>query len=238
MAAVKFPSQSWQISGKDLGALHRKDFCPRCFWLSRHHKLPWQRFPGIFSSIDSYTKRLIDHHFASTGSPPPWIAGLRDIVGTHPAEGARSFFMIDPVTRIKLTGAPDVIFKLKDGSLMIADYKTARLTKNQDELGPTYEVQLNSYREIAHSLGWPKVTRLALIYTEPPDKEDPLRLRFHAPEGFQMNFTSKFKEIEIQPKLTSALLQEANQIYHQPKPPKARATCPDCSILDKIMGSL
>jgi hypothetical protein len=32
-----------------------KGFCPRCFWISRRARLPWQIFPGIFSSIDSYS---------------------------------------------------------------------------------------------------------------------------------------------------------------------------------------
>jgi hypothetical protein len=43
-----------RISGKDLGALALPDFCPRCFWIRRHapQGLPFQVFPGIFSSID------------------------------------------------------------------------------------------------------------------------------------------------------------------------------------------
>lgn len=238
MATLMSPSHSWQISGKDLGALYRKDFCPRCFWLSRHHKLPWQRFPGIFSSIDSYTKRLIDDHFQTTGAPPPWIAGLKDIVGLHPVAGAHAFFMIDPSTQIKLTGTPDVVFKLRDDSLMIADYKTARLTKNQDELGPVYEVQLNAYRLIAKACGWPEVSRLALIYTEPPDKDDPLRPEFHTPEGFRMNFKSKFKEIPIQPKLTPALLQKADQIFQLSNPPNAAVACGDCTKMETMLTAL
>ena len=228
---------TWQISGKDLGVLQRKDFCPRCFWISRHHARPWQIFPGIFSSIDSYAKRLIDHHFASAGSPPPWVAGLKDIVGLYPTETASSFFMIDPSTRIKLTGAPDVIFKLTDGTLMIADYKTARFTEAQDQMSPVYEVQLNAYRDIARALKWPKVSRLALIYTEPPEKDDPIHPEFHSPLGFVMNFRSRFKEIEIRPKLTAGLLKKADQIFHLPKPPKSNEKCKDCEKLDAIISS-
>jgi len=49
-----------RISAKDLGELAKPDFCPRCFWLKRHAKpLPFQIFPGIFSSIDSYTKKVV-----------------------------------------------------------------------------------------------------------------------------------------------------------------------------------
>ena len=48
------------ISAKHLGNINLPDFCPRCFWLKMHTgwKLPYQTFPGIFSSIDSYTKKV------------------------------------------------------------------------------------------------------------------------------------------------------------------------------------
>ena len=52
-----------QISGKDLGALPMKGFCPRCFWISRRARPPWQIFPGIFSSIDSYSKKVAHGQF-------------------------------------------------------------------------------------------------------------------------------------------------------------------------------
>ena len=52
-----------RISAKDLGWLAVDDFCSRCFWIERHAKgLPYQvGFPGIFSSIDAYTKNIVDH---------------------------------------------------------------------------------------------------------------------------------------------------------------------------------
>jgi len=62
-----------QISGKDLGALAMKGFCPRCFWISRRAKLPWQIFPGIFSSIDSYSKKVVHGQFDRSGMPG-WLA--------------------------------------------------------------------------------------------------------------------------------------------------------------------
>ena len=49
-----------RISAKNLGGLAKPDFYPRCFWLkSRARQLPFQIFPGIFSSIDAYTKRVV-----------------------------------------------------------------------------------------------------------------------------------------------------------------------------------
>ena len=49
-----------RISAKALGELACADFCPRCFWLKLHaRQLPFQIFPGIFSPIDAYTKRVV-----------------------------------------------------------------------------------------------------------------------------------------------------------------------------------
>ena len=45
-----------KVCAKTLGM---PSFCPRCFWLQMHYKLPYQIFPGIFSNIDSYTKNLV-----------------------------------------------------------------------------------------------------------------------------------------------------------------------------------
>ena len=42
-----------RISAKNLGKLALPDHCPRCFWLQLRigFKLPFQVFPGIFSSL-------------------------------------------------------------------------------------------------------------------------------------------------------------------------------------------
>ena len=67
-----------RISAKNLGALAMPGFCPRCFWIKVRceHKLPYQIFPGIFSSIDSYAKRIVHGWFDRHGSAPAWLADL------------------------------------------------------------------------------------------------------------------------------------------------------------------
>jgi hypothetical protein len=69
-----------RISAKSLGELALTDFCPRCFWikLQLQNKLPFQIFPGIFSSIDSYSKRVIHSWFDKKGEAPPWLSKRRD----------------------------------------------------------------------------------------------------------------------------------------------------------------
>ena len=76
-------SNQIRISAKNLGALAMPDFCPRCFWLKlrMENKLPFQIFPGIFSSIDSYTKNIVHSWFDTHGCCPVWLSELGEIKG-------------------------------------------------------------------------------------------------------------------------------------------------------------
>jgi hypothetical protein len=67
------------ISATELGTYARARFCPRCAWVRLHVKnLPYQSFPGIFSSIDRYNKLIVHNHFDREGHAPPWLAELGD----------------------------------------------------------------------------------------------------------------------------------------------------------------
>lgn len=110
-------------------------FCPRCFWISRRAKLPWQIFPGIFSSIDSYSKKVVHGQFDRSGMPG-WLAPLGELKGYKDPPSAQKFRVPVEEHGMLLTGAPDAIFERADGTLVIADYKTSRYTENQDRLFP------------------------------------------------------------------------------------------------------
>jgi hypothetical protein len=79
-----------QISGKDLGALAMKGFCPRCFWISGRTRLPWQIFPGIFSSIDSYSKKVVHGQF-DRSEMPGRLAPLGELKGYKDPPSAQRF---------------------------------------------------------------------------------------------------------------------------------------------------
>ena len=79
-----------RISAKNLGAAALPDFCPRCFWLRLRNKLPFQIFPGIFSSIDSYNKRIVHSWFNKHNRPPDWMRALGDIVGYRDEHGTKA----------------------------------------------------------------------------------------------------------------------------------------------------
>ncbi|MHA1973162.1 MAG: hypothetical protein ACTSW1_09225, partial [Candidatus Hodarchaeales archaeon] len=69
--------QPIRISAKNLGQLALPNYCPRCFYikLKLNNKLPWQIFPGIFSSIDSYSKKITWTYFEKYKKLPPWFSG-------------------------------------------------------------------------------------------------------------------------------------------------------------------
>ena len=225
-----------QISGKDLGYLAQPRFCPRCFWIQRRAKLPWQVFPGIFSSIDSYSKKVVHGHFDRAGAPA-WLAPLGELKGYKDPPSAHRFRVPVEAHGILLTGAPDAVFERADGTLVIADYKTSRYTEGQDRLLPVYRVQLNAYAYIARCLGWSPVAMLALIYTEPVTGEDAAREGTRN-DGFAMGFAAKIIEIEKDEAMLPPLFARAAGIHALASPPAPRDGCADCAHFEKIRGML
>ena len=233
-----------QISAKHLGQLNDKLYCSRCFWLKTKigSKLPYQSFPGIFSSIDSYTRKMVKESFEKTGEPPEWLKSLQlgslknciEITGMD-------FSLEDEETEIKLTGVPDQIFETEEGGSIIVDYKTSRLTKNQDLLFPVYEFQLNGYQQIAEHVGLPKVEKMFLIYTE-PQTDMFTETSLNNPMGFEMNFESKLRPVEIKEGLVKDKLRKAKEIMESNTIPKTRkyfkkgkpTICYECEKLNGV----
>jgi hypothetical protein len=225
-----------QISAKDLGWLAEDGFCPRCFWIVRHHKVPYQTgFPGIFSSIDSYTKHIVEHHFERTGRLPGWLSGIgaaKRIIEIRASEfrTARG--------SVTLTGIPDLLFQRPDGSYCIADYKTARYTGNQDSLMPVYRIQLNGYAYIAEHLDFRPVRDLYLVYFEPPHSATHAEItgKHTTSEGFEMPFRPRIHKLKKDTQEVERLIAEAGRIYSMGSPPEGIGGCEDCERLDDLVS--
>src|SRR5258706_1453271 len=229
---------SLQISGKDLGALAMKGFCPRCFWISRRSKLPWQIFPGIFSSIDSYSKKVVHGQFDKSGMPE-WLTPLGELKGYKDPPSAHKFRVPVEEQGLLLTGGPEAIFERTDGTLVIADYKTSRYTPNQDRLFPMYQVQLNACAYIARKLGWNAVSALALIYTEPVTTDEAaVGDAARREDGFAMGFAAKIVPVELDEAMLAPLFARAAQLHALEAPPASRDGCADCQNLEKIRALL
>ncbi|MFH1878184.1 MAG: PD-(D/E)XK nuclease family protein [Candidatus Omnitrophota bacterium] len=203
------------ISAKDLGHLFMPDFCPRCFWLERHRGKPPGIFPGIFSTLDSLTRRHVHWSFSEKGETPRWLP-VSDVAEVE--EGDTFFKLpVNPGGWV-LVGKPDDVFKLKDGSYHIVDYKTARFTGRQDELFPMYEVQLNSYAYLAEQYGYKPVSKLSLIYCQPNQDLD-------EDAEFRLSFTTHHLNVDLNPDLVFQLLIRAREIVDQPEPPQPSHKC-------------
>jgi hypothetical protein len=235
---VPFMTTQLRISGKNLGQLALPNFCPRCFWLKMRtvDKLPWQIFPGIFSSIDSYTKKLTDLHFQQHRRIPMWFDEFGNLGEPIAVPHHSVFRIVDGQTDILLTGVPDEMFRGPGGWLFISDNKTARFTGHQDELLPMYYVQLNAYAVIANRVGLGPVSGLGLIYHEPRtniDGED-IDSVCNA-DGFSMRFVAKLFPVELHPQMIPPLLARVREICDLATAPMGRDGCEDCVRLGKLM---
>jgi hypothetical protein len=224
-----------------------EDFCPRCFWVAQHvhGKLPYQMpMPGIFISIDRYGKNLIHSHFDAQQRLPAWYPDIGVVSGYVPPESLHwsKFFADDGETNIHLRGEPDDMFRMRDRSFHIVDYKTAKATVRQDELLPLYRIQLNAYAYIcAHGRRkFSPVSGLSLIYTEP---QTDFRADTHPEvmrgEGFALHFAAKLERVELDPEgMIPPLLREARAIYDQQPAPRGKLGCEDCDNFARILNLL
>lgn len=233
--------ENLRISAKNLGAVALSDFCPRCYWikLKMNNKLPFGVFPGIFSSIDGFTKscvhHIIDNHNAIHGeSPlPNWLLEIGDVVGYESVPHHSKSAYRDEKSGITLTGAADDILVLANGSKVLPDYKTSRFTNNQDKLMPMYEVQLIAYGVLYNLRDAP----LYCVYMEPMTEKGKAK-ECIIDCGFNMGFSAKVIPVENDRKKVRNALSKAREIFELASPPESISGCPDCAALEKIIELL
>lgn len=227
-----------RISAKNLGILALPDSCERCFWMRAKlaWKSPWSIMPGIFSSIDGYSKRAILAYFEKTGHFPSWIAGRWADVRPMKSLHHSTFRLTDPETGIVLTGVPDLLLGLPNDHLAILDLKTARYSNHQDELLPMYRVQLNGYALIAEGLGMGHVEALGLVYCEPPAGDGDGSLDACVDDhGFTMPFRATAVPVELDRGIIGPLLERAKTILGLEKAPKGREGCGECRLVGEMV---
>ena len=191
--------------------------------------------PGIFSSIDGFSKRAILAYFETNGHFPQWIAGRWADVRPLKTPHHSSFRLVDPETGIVLTGVPDLILGLPRNRLAILDLKTARFSNHQDELLPMYQTQLNGYALIAEGLGMGTVEALGLIYGEPPPNNDNKGLEaLVSDQGFSMPFKTTAEPIALDRALIPPLLRKAKTLLDMKNPPEGQKGCKECRLVEEM----
>ena len=227
-----------RISAKNLGAVALPDFCPRCFWikLKLRNRLPFQIFPGIFSSIDSYNKRIVHSWFDKYDRPPAWMRDLGEVVGYREPPHHSKFQILDKPHGVLLTGSPDGVLVCKDRSHIIVDYKTAKYTGTQDGLYPMYEAQLNAYAFLGDQLGLSPVRGLALIYMEPiTDERSAADDGSHRPNGFIMGFQANVHLVKLKVGMVQALMAKTREIFDRTSPPTGISGCKECALVGEFV---
>lgn len=221
------------VSVKLLASLNMPTVCARCWWIEHQIGLPWQRFPGIFSTIAGYTEWAANLMFERHDRE--WLP--EGVVDTIKAPTWRDFHATDPQTGITLRGSPDWIgtYDADHRQWHVVDFKTAIITRGQDELLPLYQAQLNGYAWIAEQRG-AKVVSMSIVYAEPNtaqvlvDDEGPtLRLRF---------VPRPVERIQVPP-----LLKVAEAILGHNRPPAPqwgpdKESCKECVKLNAIINSI
>lgn len=232
-----------KISAKNLGALSGKNFCERCFWISMHEKLPYQIFPGIFSSIDVYTKYIVESYFEKEEVLPVWLSSIGKVTRIFKntkellsVKGHKNKKFLIDYKNVTLTGVPDAIFESSNKKIIIVDYKTARYTEGQDTLMPIYNTQLNAYAYITEKLGLGIIEKLYLVYFEPPESKNFAKIaeKYTTKEGFEMPFVPKIHEIKKDTEIIEKLMDKAYEIYTKNLPPERNKDCKNCTNLNKI----
>ena len=202
--------------------------------------LPWQGFPGIFSSIDRYTKQVIVSHLDREGHLPPWMSGIGEAKAHIDPPHWSKFKATEEKTCVTLRGEADAIFQLNDGTCAIVDYKTSRYNPDSRSQHRVYRAQLNAYAWIAQRLDFPPVSRLALAYMEPATDDDTISSTSPvATDGFALSFRPRLIEVDLDPeRLIPPLLRQATRIHEMPAPPEPRNKCRDCAALEGLMTAL
>ncbi len=229
------------VSATELSRYAYDQFCARCAWVRLHVRaLPYQSFPGIFSTIDRYNKLIVHGYFDRSGSLPTWLGELGEVESYIPPPHWSRFKVVDEDTGVTLRGEADGIFKMADGSYAIVDYKTARFTAGQAGLITGYEAQLNAYAYIGQRLQLAPVTKLALVYMEPvTDERTARKPQVVDDAGFSMALAATVVPVQVRPDdLIPRLLREASKIGRMDSPPAGSRDCKDCQAVASLVRAV
>jgi hypothetical protein len=230
------------VPARMLGQINLPTFCPQCYWIRLrypHYTFPFGiPMPGIFSSIDSYSKKIIHSFFDYKGQLPDWFPNIGKVKSYEKKLSWQNFNFTHDETNIKITGVPDDIFKMDDDSYHILDYKTSKLTQAQDQLFPLYDIQLNAYALVAKQIGLTPVAAASLVYMEPQtDIPHDKMEKLSSQDVFAMEFKTMLKPIALEPeKKILPLLEVTRQIYDNLDPPKPLRECRNCELTEKFIS--
>lgn len=227
---------SLRVSPRYLGRMLLDSFCPRCLFyqiMLRFHAPFEMPMPGLMYHLDIFEKRFVDAYLAANGELPP---GMQKLRCTEAVSVPRKLTAEFPEFDLTLVGMLDAVFRRRDDTLVVVDYKTAICRGEDDPFLPAYKVQLLGYAELLEQAEIGQVTAAALVYFENQSKdyrEKPLDLATDT--GFSLPFTITAVPVELDRKALKPLMKRFREIADLHLPPKGREGCKDCARLQYLL---
>ena len=224
-----------KISVKNLSEFSLPDACPKCLWVKNRlsYKYPFGMFPGIFSTIDGYSKKVTGLSKITGFLSPKCLEDTYPGCKQIPVPDWRKFKAT--LNDVEFRGKPDDLLVKEDtGHLFIPDYKTSKYRGADDRFAALYDTQLNCYGYIAEQQGH-SLDKLALVYYEPqaePELSDVL-----SDDTISMRFVVHIREVPIDFDGLAKTIDKAKSVLLGDMPLGVPG-CKDCGLLDKVVDLL
>jgi len=204
--------------------------CPRCFWLTLHHKI--RRPPGypytLSAAVDYLVKQEFDKYRVK-GTLPPILANEKldaKLYDSDELQDWRNNFKgisyYDEGLNAKLFGAIDDILEFSDGSLAVVDYKSsgAREIVIYDD----YQKQMDIYSYILSQMGFKTYPNAYFIFYQVIKDGG----------GFKniLPFKEILKAVRVNPDWVPDVFERAVEMARQDQAPINKNHCDHCHYVE------
>ena len=206
------------------------DACDRCLWLRHHAKLPYQSFPGCFSTLDRAGKSLLSI-WVDCGKTPPWLEKYGTIKALiKPPHWSKFSFERGG---LKVRGEADAIALLESGKLLIPDLKTAVFSDAQESILPVYAGQLNCYALAAEAQGVGEVGQLVIVYCQPSAV---VRRETFGDAHYSVDFSILPMAVHRNDERVYEMCDRVSALLEGPLPSPGQ-TCKECHIVEEFVNT-
>ncbi len=222
------------ISATKLAKLALDDVCERCWWLEQQIKLPYQSFPGVFSTLDKASKLCLEHWVMTRGLTPPWMSQFSTFKTLIKPPHFTKFGFTHGGLHVR--GVADAIVLLEDDTLLIPDFKTAIFTEAQERMVPVYAAQLNCYAMAAENQAIGDVSQIAIVYCQPQAAGEEMDI--DRVSGFGVHFQALAMPVHRNDERIKQMCDRAAGILSQDKPPTPYLQCEECPRVEHMYNIL
>jgi len=231
-------SEELRISARNLGTFNLPSFCPAClkYLLHLRFRPPYNISAGLFGDAESCQKAILGYYLDKDGCLPKEFEPFCDCVARTECSKHHSKFRATHKSGVLLTGQPDEVLTLEDGSQCIIDHKSTRKDPNEDPFHPQYVVQVVGYAYIAEKLGLGKVTKGGDIYWSAQVEAVEANPSGHYKRSsLWIPFKPTPVPIDIDYTILDPLIKEMKKVWNAKQVPDGRKGCDDCKRRDLLL---